>query len=262
MPPVHADPSACLAQSVGALRFENASRVARGHLVDLAVADAAGFQGRQHVFGYVPEMPVGEHRAQCGVDDVLGREVDVAAGVVAEHHLVSVSPARELDDGLDPGVCVEGLVDAEAVHADEAALGQHALDVVEVVAVAGMSDDDTAEIDAFVFEDMLLCGPGVGGGVGVRRDGQARGPVSLGGRAQQFFVDRRDAIVVGGAFDDARSCRRALNALLDVADELIQKFIVTVMCINNQKLNILESTVQGGKFWHKVNIVQHLMFLL
>lgn len=72
---------------------------------------------------------------------------------MAQHHAVRVAPLGQGDDGGDAigGGVVH--VDPEAVHAkDEAGVGQ-GHQVVEVIAVAGVADDDLGEVDAFLGED-------------------------------------------------------------------------------------------------------------
>ena len=85
-------------------------------------------------------------------------------------------------------------VDAEAVHAEQAAVGDELLEVAEVVGVPGVADHDPAEVDALLGEDLLLLEAAVGGGLGVGRDRRAGGPMRLGDRPQ----DPLDARVTPG----------------------------------------------------------------
>ena len=122
------------------------------HRVDLRVGDARLPQRGEHVPADVQVVPVRHRRRR----DLAGDPVEVARRVVAEHHPVGVPPPAQLGDHLDPLLRRQVAVDAEAVHAEDAAVGDQLLEVADVVGVAAVADDDAGQVDALGREDLLL----------------------------------------------------------------------------------------------------------
>ena len=69
---------------------------------------------------------------------------------MGQHHAVGVAASAQLDHGVGPSLEGRFHVESEAVHAeDEALVGQRA-QVVDVLAVAGMTQHDSGWIDSFL----------------------------------------------------------------------------------------------------------------
>ena len=131
-----------------------------------------------------------------------------------ENHPAGVALGAEPGEHLDPLGGRQELLEAEAIHPDRAPPLHQPAQVTEVVAVAAVADDDTAEVDAFLRENRLLglagaaCRPGVG------RDGHAGRLLGAGGGAQDVLDHRRHAGGVGGALDDGGLHAALPDALL------------------------------------------------
>ena len=110
-------------------------------------------------------------------------------------------------------------VDAEPVHPEVGAGGDELLEIADVGAVAGVTDDHPAQVDAFFFEDALLFESPPQPRVGVGGDRHPGPLVRLGDRAQHSLHTGGDARFVGGALEDPGLDAGVGDALLDVADE-------------------------------------------
>ena len=140
---------------------------ARVGLVDLAldvVVPHAGLaQAREHVGEGVRHAPVGvdDPRAHQLLDHLGGEPVDRRGEVRDDEDAVGVAAVEQLDRRLVAALVVEEHRQPVAVQADPHARVEQALDVVEVVGVAGVGDLDLVRVDALLEQDLDLARAGV-----------------------------------------------------------------------------------------------------
>ena len=108
---------------------------------------------------------------------------------------------------------------AEAVHPDPDALVEQALDVVEVVGVAGVRDLHAREVDALLLEDLDLARPRLARRPRVGHDRRPGANARARGRAVDLLDVLGDAGLVRGALDEGGLDLGALDSLLDVGHE-------------------------------------------
>src|ERR671914_2856801 len=198
---------------------EPALRVLDHHLVELLAGHPALLQLRDDALEQEGHRPV-RHLVRLQVALDLDREpVDRRAIVLREEHAVGVSLLEQGEHGLLALLGGQEDVEPVAVHADPAARIEEALDVVEIVGVAGVGDLHLRRIDALLLEDPHLLRTGAAGRARVGHDRAA----SLDRGARRGAVDlldvRSDAGLVGGALDEGGLDAGALNAVLDLMDE-------------------------------------------
>ena len=95
---------------------------------------------------------------------------------------------------------------------------EQALDVGEVVAVAGVGDLDPLRRDPLLDQDLDLPRAGVRRRPRVRHHRHPGADTGAGGRAMELLDVRGDAGRVGGALDERRPRLGPLDPLLDVVD--------------------------------------------
>ena len=90
---------------------------------------------------------------------------------MAQHHAVSQAAAAEFGHHFDPFRGGLIMIDAEAVHAEDAAPVNELHQVIQIITIAAVSDDHAGQIDALVPENRLLLQAPFARGVGMGREG-------------------------------------------------------------------------------------------
>ncbi|GAA1553799.1 hypothetical protein GCM10009762_28160 [Dermacoccus barathri] len=133
--------------------------------------------------------------------------------------LLGVAATAQLDDGVHALLEGQEDVDAEAVHAEQAAGVGELAQVVEVGRVAAVTDDDLAQIDAFFAEDALGDETGFAARVGVHGDRSLR----LSARGAHSAHDSLDTggqpLLLDGALEERCTHTRVTDALAQILEE-------------------------------------------
>ncbi|MEZ5599367.1 MAG: hypothetical protein R3E84_23865 [Pseudomonadales bacterium] len=147
---------------------------------------------------------------------------------MAEHHLPGVPLAAELRYHRHALLGGQQAVDAEPVHADDAAGIEQFLQIVQVIGIAAVAYNHTRQVHAFLAKDALLIESAAQFRVGVRGDGRAGLPMRPGAGAQGALHVRRQTGFVRGAFDHRGTDAGVGNPLLDVAHEMSRHGVLAV----------------------------------
>ncbi len=159
--------------------------------------------------------PRGEHGDDTGID-----HVEVARCVVRQHHPVGVPAATHLHHGVGPRLERGVHVQAEAIHAqDETVVGQRA-EVVDVGAVARVTQHHPGGVDALLVAQQLLHDQaGLRARMGVHGDRGAGGAVGPGHRSHDAGHPVGEPLVVDGTLQEGGLDPGAGDAFGDVGRE-------------------------------------------
>ena len=156
-----------------------------------------------------------------------GRDRDVE--VLGEQHPLRMAAAEQLEDGRVAPLGGQEDVQPVPIHPDGDAAREEPLDVVEVVAVAGVRDLDLLRRDPLLEQDLDLSWPGVRGRARVRHHRHAGPDAGPGGRAMDLLDPLVDPGRVCCALDEGRPRLGTLDPLLDVMDEEVGEEVLVAV---------------------------------
>src|SRR5262245_48158323 len=148
-----------------------------------------------------------------------GQPVHKTTSILREHHFSGVASLTHCDNDSHAFLERQNGINPESIHSYvRAGIGQ-LLKVVDVRGISGMADDHTLEIDSLFAKDALLFEPPLRTGVSVSRDGNAGSAMRLSHGAQDSLDSGRDALLIGGAFEDRGLDAGVRYAVGDVSHE-------------------------------------------
>jgi hypothetical protein len=144
-------------------------------------------------------------------------------GVLREKQPVDETHVDELFDvcrsGLPRNSRIRFQAAIDVVHAEGVSTPGQAREVADVTAVVAVPQADPGRTDSLGSEDFGLLFPAAQPRMSMCRDADARGPAGARGGAQGSFFGRGHDIIRRRHLDDSGLDARAVDALLDFADE-------------------------------------------
>ncbi len=169
-------------------------------------------------------MPVRREHA----DQAVREPVDVTRRVVRQHHAAGVAARRQRRDRGDPPLEREQDVQAEPVHAEQAARVGQPGQVVQVVGVAAVRHQHAGQVGALLAEHAQRLEAGLAGRVGVHHDRRAGDHVRPGHRAHHPLNPRGEALLLDAALEERGPDAGAGDALGDVRGEQVRHRVAAV----------------------------------